>query len=109
MPRSAKAARALEEGGDGGGFFVGEQLAVGQAAVVVEHGVEVVPAHQVAGIPAGLRAIAGNSVARATKARIALDVDMDQIARTGPLIAHRLAPLGAHPRAAVAVEDRPHR
>ena len=96
MPRSAKAARALEEGGDGGGFFVGEQLAVGQAAVVVDHGVEVVPAHQVAVVPGGLGAIAGDGVAGATKARIALDVDMDEIAGAGPLIAHRLAPLRAH-------------
>ena len=96
--------RALDERGDGVGAFVGEQLAVGQAAVVVDDGVEVVVAERVATcLRTVLRRSPVTAWPGAPKARVALDVHMQQIAGARPLVAterRRWAPCGA--RQAVA-------
>lgn len=64
--------RALDEGGDGRRALVVEELAVGQAAVVVHDGVKEVVAEpgDLVGVRAG--AIAGDDVTGAQKARVAL-------------------------------------
>ncbi|BCK66050.1 hypothetical protein Srufu_078950 [Streptomyces libani subsp. rufus] len=70
----------MEEGRAGGGFLVGVDLAVGEAAVVVDGGVDVVEAHVAAGSAAGLAAEDVVSAAVGDPAQF-LDVDVDQFAR----------------------------
>jgi hypothetical protein len=100
---------ALSEGGDGGGPLVIEQLAIGQSAVVVDDGVEVVVAQRVAPLGAGLVPVAGDRVSGAREARVALDVHVQQVARARPLVATERRPrrLGAA-RQAVAAQHRVH-
>jgi hypothetical protein len=78
---------ALHEGGDGGGRLVVEQLAIGQAAVIVDHGVEVIVAKRVALVGRGRGAIAGDRVPGPGKPRIALDIHMQQVAGARPFVA----------------------
>src|SRR5581483_4668667 len=92
--------RAAEEGNSGGCFFVGEHLGVGEAAVVVDADVDalvadVVAADTVTVGEARVVALAALRLERAL-ARPAfnpaepLDVDVDELARSGALVADRL-------------------
>ena len=86
-----------------------EQLAVGQAGVVVDDGVEVVVAERGGLLDVGLGAIAGDRVPGASEARVALDVHVQQVTRARPLIAtHLPARRTRRPRAAVATQNGVH-
>ena len=106
IPRASNQASALDERDDRVGLFVGEQLAVGQARVVVDDRVEVVVAERVVAL-ALVAAIAGDRVTGPPEARIALDVHVQQIAGARPLVADELlARRSRCPRAAMATQDR---
>jgi hypothetical protein len=80
--------RALDEAGDRRCLLVGVELDVGEAGVVVDDRVrEVVAEPRLRSHPLAraLRAVAGNTVAGAQEARV--DVHMQQIAKTRPLVA----------------------
>jgi hypothetical protein len=101
---------ALEEGDDCGAALVGEQLAIGQPRMVVDDGVEVVVAERVGALKPGPASIARDRVTWPPKARIALDVHVEQVARTRPLVAdHLRARLARRPRASVTAQNRVHR
>src|SRR3954452_7718506 len=98
--------RALDERRDRRGALVCEQLAVGQAGVIVDDGVEVVVAERVAALHLGAP-VAGDGVPGAAEARVALDVHVQEITRTWPFVANDLlAPGPRRARATVALEDR---
>jgi hypothetical protein len=102
--------RAFGERGHGGGLLVCEQLAVGQAAVVVDDRVKGVVTERVALLGTGLAAVAGDGVPGAPEARVALDIHVQQITRARPLVAHeRRARTARRARAAVPLENRVHR
>ena len=89
---------ALQECDDGRGLFVGEQLAVGQSRVVIDDGVEVVVTERVIVLLGSAAAVAGDGVPRSPEPRIALDVHVEQIAGTRPLVApKRFARRARHP------------
>ena len=89
---------AAEEADRGGGFFVGEDLGVGEAAVVVDCDVDVLPADGAAafalmvsdGSFAMVDPVAPTSAAAGVEASELLDVDVDQLSRPGALVALRL-------------------
>jgi hypothetical protein len=74
-----------EEGEAGAALLVGVDLGIGQPGVVVDGQVQVLPADAAARTLAG--AIAGDAVADAREATELLDVDVDQLARLGALVA----------------------
>jgi hypothetical protein len=89
---------ALDERNHGRTALVGEQLAVGQPRMVVDDGVEVVVAERVGALKPGRASIARDGVTWPPKARIALDVHVQQVARTRPLVAdHFRARLARRP------------
>jgi hypothetical protein len=99
--------RACDERGDRRSALVIEQLAVGQAAVVIDDGVKVVVTKRPRLVFVGLGAIAGDRVTGPGEPRIALDVHVQQIARARPLVATDRARRGPRPpRTAVADQDR---
>ena len=75
----------MEEGDDALGGFIGEELGEGQAAVIVDGDVEVFPACTADVI---VLAVAGDAVAGALDAGELLDVEMEQFAGVGALVAH---------------------
>ena len=71
---------ATEEAGSGRGFLVGEDLGVGEAAVVVDGDVDVLPALVVAAaVVAAAGDAAGDAVAGPGDPAELLDVDMDEL------------------------------
>src|SRR3954453_21599941 len=88
---------AAQEADGGDRLLVGEDLDVGQAGGVVDRDVHVFPADEVAAVPVGVGAAAGGaSLARlasepvpdtAVDASELLDVDVEQLARPGALVA----------------------
>ena len=82
--------RALGEGGDSDGGLVVVDLAVGQAAAVVDDRVHVLPAD--AARAAG--AVAGDGVPGLLEAAELLGVHVQKLARARPQIAHHRWPLG---------------
>ena len=106
MPWPANQARARSKNAvTVAAFSSAEQLAVGQARVVVDDRVEVVVAERVGLLPRRcVRAIAGDRVPGPAKARVALDVHVQQIAGARPLIADDLLA-----RAAAARREQPWR
>ena len=85
-PRQA----ALEKRDHGGRLLIIEQFAVGQPRVVIDDGVEVVVAERVGALQIEAAAVAGDRVPWAPKARVALDVHVQQIARARPFVANEL-------------------
>lgn len=80
MPQVVKKGRGpAEEGGAGRGLLVRVDLAVGQAAVVVEGGMNVIEAHAASPGPAGLSAQGFVAAAVGDTAEL-LDVDVNQFA-----------------------------
>ena len=84
--RSEEGRGTAEEGGAGGGLLVRLDLAVGQAGVVVDGGVDEVEAHAAAGGPAGLPAQDLVATAVGDPAQL-LDVHVDQFAGPVALVA----------------------
>jgi hypothetical protein len=76
---------ACDEAGNGLGALVRMQLGVDQAGMVVDDRVAELPANTGFLLGAGGRAIPGDPVPGAGKAREALGVHLQQIARAGPL------------------------
>jgi hypothetical protein len=74
--------------------------------MVVDDRMEVVVPERLGLVLPTLAAVAGDGVAGPSKAWVALDVHVQQVARTGPLVAdERLARGSWSARAAVALED----
>jgi hypothetical protein len=78
---------AAEEAGSGAGFLVVEHLGVGEAAVVVDGDVDVLPAFDLAELsdPAGLRLArpgAADPVTDPADTPELLDVDVEQLSRS---------------------------
>ena len=102
--------RALGKRDDGVCALVGMQLAVGQARVVVDDRVGVLVADLLAFLRAAPGAVAGDGVAWACEARVALGVHVQQIARAGPLVpVGGLARRLRSPRAARSLQHFPDR
>ena len=87
---------AVEEAGDGGCLLVVEHLGVGETAVVVDGDVDVLPADSVADVagPVGVFGVVVLSAAAAhppagaaLDAAELLDVDVEQLARSGAFVA----------------------
>jgi hypothetical protein len=76
----------LDEGGHRRGAVVAVELAVGVAGVVVDEGVHPFVADPHPLLLAAYVAVASDGVAGAAEADEALAVDVQQIARTGPLV-----------------------
>jgi hypothetical protein len=99
--------RALGEGGDGFGLLVAVQLAVSDAAVVVDDRVHELPADAHALFGAGAVTHAGDAVPGPREASKALGVHLQQIAGARPLKPdHRLARRFRDPGKAVAAQNR---
>src|SRR5581483_4610512 len=93
--------RALGEGDHGLGILGVEDLRVGEPRVVVDDRVRVL----LAGSPRLAGAVAGDRVAGAIEARVALRVHVQQIPRARPLVAvWRLAGRLGQPRASVPLQ-----
>ena len=108
MPRPREVGDGpLEEADDGRRALVGEHLGVGQAGAVIDADVQELPAG-----PAGAGgAIAVDPVAGPLDAPELLDVDVDELARDGPLVADgRVAGVGGgQATEPTAAQHRPHR
>jgi hypothetical protein len=100
-------AGAFEEGADASGALVGEHLRVGEAGAVIDADVQELPA----GATGAGGAIAVDAVAGALDAAELLDVDVDELARCGPLVAAGGlgGARGRQAAEAAAAEHRPHR
>lgn len=111
MPQAWKNAAAGQEARAGRGFLVAVDLAVGEAGVVVDGGVDVVEAHPASGGPAGL---AAQGLVAATVGDMAelLHVDVDEFAGAVAFVAaDHLAGGPVHERQpvqAVADQDAVH-
>src|SRR5215210_1721210 len=81
---------AFDEAGHGCGFVVTVELAVGVAGVVVDERVHPFVADPQPPLRTGRVTIAGDGVSGPAETNEALAVDVEQIARTGPLVAARL-------------------
>ena len=102
--------RAFGEGGHGRGRLVGQQFAVDQPRVVIDDRVEVVVSERVGALQRRRATVAGHRVPGAPEARVALDVHVQQIAGTWPLVAPELLTRSAwRPRATMTAKDRVHR
>src|SRR4051794_8165520 len=102
---------AREEGGDGGGFLVVENFDIGQAGAVVDRDMHELPAEIVAlGVVALRGAAAGHLVAGAADLAELLDVDVDELAGPGALVAfgwlHSQPAELAHPHLLEQARDR---
>src|SRR5207302_8412134 len=110
--------RSLQESDRGRGLFVSEHFGVGEPAEVVDGDVDELPADRAAAAAAAVgspRPIAAGNPAADAFAGAALDpaelfdVDVDELARAGALVAHRLPePDPAEPAHAVALEHDRH-
>src|SRR5438093_282886 len=78
--------RALDEAGHGVGAFVPVQLAVGVAGVVVDDRVDPLGADPHPLLLAAAVAVAGDGVSRSAETDATFAVDVQQIARAGPLV-----------------------
>jgi len=93
---------ALEEGGAVFLALAWQQLGVGEAGVVVDRDVQVLPA----GARAALHTVLEDPLADVVETAELLGVDMQQLARTLALITHpRIALRAGQPRAAGATQD----
>src|SRR6266508_1548897 len=96
---------ALEEGDDGLRAFVGQQLDIGVAGVIVDDRVRVVVTDAGTALDAAAVALARDGVTGGEEARIASDVHVQQVARAGPLVAAgRFAPSARAGSQAVAAQ-----
>jgi hypothetical protein len=75
---------ACEEAGRRDRFLVSEDLGVGEAAVVVDGDVDVLPAFVV--LVASIVAAASNAMTRPDDATELLHIDVEQLARPRPLV-----------------------
>src|ERR671930_2087643 len=91
--------RALQEAGRGRGLLVAEDLRVGEAAVVVDRDVDVLPALAAASVAVAVGIGAGGAAASVAERALAgaafdstelLDVDVHELARPRALVAERL-------------------
>ena len=97
---------AFHERGDGRRVLIAKELAIGQAGVVIDDGVEVVVAERVVALTF-VTTIAGDRMAWPAEPRVALDVHVQQISRARPLVAHeRRLRRSWGARAAVTAQDR---
>jgi len=77
--------RELEEGDDAASGFVRENGGKGEARVVVDGDVQILPARAARVVEL---AVAGDAMARADNAGQLLDVEVEEVARRGPFVAH---------------------
>src|SRR6266566_3627346 len=96
---------AAEEGDAIGGALARQQLCVGQARVVIDREVQVLPA----GVTVAREPVAMDALADRPETAELLDVDVNELARPLALVADDRAPCRSRqPRDAIAAEHLPH-